>query len=60
MSRDSSRVVRLAELQRYVFTDEYNPQMTPEGAHELTFIESNGTSLWLLCFLVFFLCIHAE
>ena len=43
MSRDSSRVVRLAELQRYVFTDEYNPQMTPEGAHELTFIESNGT-----------------
>lgn len=42
MSRDSPRVVHLAELQRYVFTEEYNPQMTPTGAHELTFIGSTG------------------
>lgn len=39
MSRDSPRVVHIADLQRYIFTEEYNPQRTPEGAHELTFIE---------------------
>lgn len=40
MSRDSRRVVHLADLQRYVFTEEYNPQKTSTGAHELTFIGS--------------------
>lgn len=43
MSRDSPRVVHIADLQRYIFTEEYNPQRTPEGAHELTFIEPAGT-----------------
>lgn len=43
MSRDSRRVVHLADLQRYVFTEDYNPQKTPAGAHEFTFIESSGT-----------------
>lgn len=41
LSRVSSRVVHLAELQRYVFTDDYNPQKTASGAHELTFIDAN-------------------
>ncbi|CAD6593939.1 MAG: hypothetical protein ASARMPRED_008234 [Alectoria sarmentosa] len=40
MSRDGPGVVHLAELQRYVFTEEYNPQKTPTGAHELTFLGS--------------------
>ncbi|KAF6239034.1 hypothetical protein HO173_002906 [Letharia columbiana] len=38
MSRDTPGVVHLADLQRYVFTEEYTPQRTPTGAHELTFI----------------------
>ena len=42
LSRDSPRVVHLADLQRYIFTEEYNPQKTPSGAHELTFIGSAG------------------
>lgn len=40
LSRDSPRVVHLADLQRYIFTEAYNPQKTPSGAHELTFIGS--------------------
>lgn len=43
MSRDSSRVIHLAELNRCVFTEEYNPQRTHTGAHELTFIKRSGT-----------------
>ncbi len=35
-------MVHLNELQRYIFTEEYDPQMTREGMHELTFIESSG------------------
>ena len=42
MSRDSRRVVHLAELNRHVFTDEYLPQRTHTGAHELTFIHTSG------------------
>lgn len=52
LSRDSPRVVHLADLQRYVFTEEYNPQKTPSGAHELTFISSAG--IFFSFFLSFF------
>ena len=45
MSRVSSRVVHLAELNRHVFTDEYIPQRTQTGAHELTFIHTRGMKL---------------
>lgn len=42
MSRDTPGVVHLADLQRYVFSEEYTPQRTPTGAHELTFILPTG------------------
>ena len=44
MSQHGARVVHLNELQRYIFTEEYNPQKTPTGKHELTFIKTMGTS----------------
>ena len=46
MSRVSRRVVHLAELNRHVFTDEYVPQRTQTGAHELTFIHTSGMSFY--------------
>ena len=33
----SPKTVYLAELQLYIFTDEYTPQLGPDGAHELKF-----------------------
>ena len=51
MSRDSRRVVHLAELNRHVFTDEYLPQRTHTGAHELTFIHTSGMFFFILLFL---------
>lgn len=38
----SSRIVHLADLQRYIFTDDYSPQVSPTGEHELTFVKSSG------------------
>ena len=35
--RHSPKTVYLADLQRYIFTDEYTPQLGPEGEHELRF-----------------------
>ena len=52
MSHDSPRVVHLAELNRHVFTDEYVPQRTQTGAHELTFIQTRG--MYFYSSLVFF------
>ena len=46
MSRVSRRVVQLAELNRHVFTDEYVPQRTHTGAHELNFIHTSGMVLY--------------
>ncbi|KAL8966945.1 MAG: hypothetical protein Q9197_005697, partial [Variospora fuerteventurae] len=34
------KIVHLADLQRYVFTTEYNPQLGPQGQHELRFMSS--------------------
>ena len=33
----SPKTVYLADLQRYIFTEEYAPQLGPDGEHELTF-----------------------
>ncbi len=42
MKQVSSKVVHLADLQRYIFTTEYYPQLSPGGKHELSFIDSGG------------------
>lgn len=42
MSRAGSKTIHLADLQRYIFTTEYNPQTGPGGEHELTFVVSEG------------------
>ena len=55
MRTASSRVVHLADLQRFVFTEDYRPQMAVEGQHELTFIDPEGKILcipWLLSMLI--------
>ncbi|KAI4166691.1 MAG: hypothetical protein LQ348_007777, partial [Seirophora lacunosa] len=36
----SSKVIHLADLQRFVFSTEYNPPLGPQGQHELRFISS--------------------
>ena len=40
--RYSPKTVYLADLQRYIFTDEYTPQLGPEGEHEIRFKISEG------------------
>ncbi|KAK3167224.1 hypothetical protein OEA41_010350 [Lepraria neglecta] len=55
MRRASSRVVHLADLQRFVFTEGYRPQMAVEGQHELTFVDPEGKIPcipWLLSMLI--------
>ena len=50
MSRPSKKVLHLADLQRFIFTDDYNSQVAATGEHELTFVTSEGTSVdcsWL-------------
>ena len=37
----SPKTVYLADLQRYIFTEEYVPQLGPDGEHELRFKTSN-------------------
>ncbi len=44
MRQVSSKVVHLADLQRYIFTTDYTPQVAPGGKHELCFDQSSGTS----------------
>ena len=55
VSRDSKRVVLLADLERFIFTDEYSPQRTSTGESELTFILSSGTTLVYLVVLGYML-----
>ncbi len=38
-----SRTIHLTELQRYIFTTDYSPQLGPGGEHELSFDESDGS-----------------
>ena len=54
-SRDSERVVHLAELEHFIFSDDYNPPTTSKDAFELTFITTRGISLVTLVVLVYML-----
>jgi len=44
-SQPSSKVIHLADLQRYIFNDDYNPQVAATGEHELSFITTSGRSV---------------
>ena len=39
---DNSRVLHLADLHQFIFSDDYNPPKTPTGDLELTFIHVTG------------------
>lgn len=43
-SRGSAKTVYLVDLQRFIFTNEYNPQLGPGGEHELRFTSSDCQS----------------
>jgi hypothetical protein len=58
MRKPDSRTIHLTELQRFIFTTEYSPQLGPGGEHELHFDESDGSSpgneqfkVWANCLL---------
>ncbi|KAL9028379.1 MAG: hypothetical protein Q9196_003245 [Gyalolechia fulgens] len=38
------KIIHITDLQRYVFTTEYNPQLGPRGEHELRFVSSRDAS----------------
>jgi len=40
-SRGSAKTVYLVDLQRFIFTNEYSPQLGPGGEHELRFKSSD-------------------
>ncbi|KAL8654394.1 MAG: hypothetical protein Q9226_003460, partial [Calogaya cf. arnoldii] len=40
MRMAGSKTIHLADLQRYVFSDEYTPQLGPQGQHEIQFESS--------------------
>ncbi|KAL8850331.1 MAG: hypothetical protein Q9221_004746 [Calogaya cf. arnoldii] len=40
MRMAGSKTIHLTDLQRYVFTDEYTPQLGPQGQHEIQFESS--------------------
>lgn len=42
MKQVSPKVVHFADLQRYIFTTDYTPQVAPGGKHELSFDRSSG------------------
>ncbi|KAL8916942.1 MAG: hypothetical protein Q9208_008263 [Pyrenodesmia sp. 3 TL-2023] len=42
MRKASSKIIHIADLQRFVFTTEYNPQLGPQGQHELRFLSARG------------------
>ena len=54
-SWDSKKMVFLADLQQFVFIDDYSPQNTSTGEFLLTFISSSGTTLVNLVVLVYML-----
>ena len=42
MKKSGKKNVHLVELQRYVFTGTYVPQLSPSGEHELSFKTAEG------------------
>ena len=55
VSRVSARVVHVAELEQFIFTNDYSPQRTSTGGSELIFIERLGITLVILVVLVYML-----
>ena len=49
MTPVSPKVIHLADLQRYIFTDDYKPQVAATGEHELSFLSSRGVSAASSC-----------
>ena len=45
------KIIELRELQRYVFTEDYTPQISARGGCELRFLQTKGMTL-LSCFVV--------
>ena len=50
-SRDSPGVIHLADLQQYIFAEDYNPQKTPTGAFDLRFTVDSGIAPCLVNFI---------
>lgn len=48
MRKVGPKTIHLADLQRYVFSSEYVPQLGPGGEHELVFLKTEG----MLCCVV--------
>jgi hypothetical protein len=42
ISQSESKKVLLADLSRYIFKDDYEPQLSPSGDHELHFTSREG------------------
>lgn len=40
--RGRGKVIRLRELNRFIFSPDYKPQCGPRGEHELHFTAQNG------------------
>lgn len=47
VAKPGPKVIHLADLQRFIFVDEYTPQLGPEGQHELTFKTRDDTKDFL-------------
>lgn len=46
ISKSEPKKVLLAELSRYIFTDDYEPQLAPTGEHELHFSKRERETLF--------------
>ena len=42
VTKSAPKVIELRELQRYVFTDDYTPQISARGGCELRFLQKKG------------------
>ncbi|KAL9100993.1 MAG: hypothetical protein Q9163_003698 [Psora crenata] len=42
ITRADAKTIHLADLHKYLFADDYIPQMGPGGQHELSFIKADG------------------
>ena len=45
LTRPNRKVIHLTELDRYIFTDDYEQQLGPNGQHELCFLSSVGIGI---------------
>ena len=47
VKKSTPKVIELRELQCFVFTDDYTPQVSPRGGHELLFAQAKGETFVL-------------